>query len=117
MILHDTFPILFQFHRMDEVFRVIRQHGSPSICIQIPYAMIEAHEDQAIKNHSQSIKRLAQRGGLSTTEALAVLEDRPWKNMGYGSANALLLLAVERWQQARELDYTPDVEAVPGYST
>jgi len=101
MILQNSFPILFQNVRMDEVFRVIRQHGSPSICVQLPYAMIEEHEYQAIKNHSQSIKRLAQRGGLSTQEALAVLEDRPWKNMGYGEANAMLLLKVERWEASR----------------
>jgi len=105
------FPILFSYHRIDDVFRVIRQHGSTSICVQIPWAMLEPHEDQAIKNHSQSLNRLAERGGLSTHEALAVLEDRPWRNMGYGAANALLLLAVGRWT-ARQSE-PPAAEETP----
>jgi hypothetical protein len=37
------------------------------------------HEAQAYANHGQSLERLAQRGGLSPAEALAVVEGRPWK--------------------------------------
>jgi hypothetical protein len=39
----------------------------------IPWAAIEKHEKQALLNHSQTLKRLAQRGGLSPAEAIAVL--------------------------------------------
>jgi len=38
-------------------------------------------EDRAQKNHSQSLSRLRQRGGLGYCEALAVLEDRRWREM------------------------------------
>lgn len=40
------------------------------------------HEDQAQKNHGQSLERLAQRGGLSPTEALAIAERREYKSKG-----------------------------------
>ena len=43
--------------------------------------MMTPHEAQAQRNHSQSLQRLAERGGLSACEACAVLEDRPWRAM------------------------------------
>ncbi len=46
----------------------------------VPYAMVEAHEGQAKANHDQTVARLAERGGLSVAEMLAVLEDRPWSS-------------------------------------
>ena len=46
--------------------------------LPIPWDVIEPHEEQALKNHGQTLKRLAERGGLSVCEAVAVLEDRPW---------------------------------------
>lgn len=47
----------------------------------IPYTAIESHEPQAIRNHGQTLKRLAERGGLDYAELLAVLEDRPYVKM------------------------------------
>lgn len=41
----------------------------------IPYEIIKSHEDQAIKNHGQTLERLTQRGGLSWSEVYAVLTD------------------------------------------
>lgn len=38
-------------------------------------------EERAQKNHSQTLSRLRERGGLSYCEALAVLEDRRWRGM------------------------------------
>lgn len=43
----------------------------------LPWSVIEPHEKQARENHSQTLRRLAERGGLSWTEALLVLNDRP----------------------------------------
>jgi hypothetical protein len=54
------------------------QNGPPK---SIPWEMIAPHEKQAFSNHNQSLKRLAERGGLSPTEAMLVLENRnlfPW---------------------------------------
>lgn len=35
-------------------------------------------EQQAMRNHGQSLRRLAERGGLSPSEALAIAERRRW---------------------------------------
>lgn len=48
--------------------------------LSIPWLMIEPHEYQARMNHDQTLDVLAKRGGLSASEALAVLEDRKWRN-------------------------------------
>ena len=46
----------------------------------IPWAVIAPHERQAQMNHGgQTLAKLAQRGGLCASEAVAVLEDREWR--------------------------------------
>lgn len=52
----------------------------------IPWDLIAPHEQQAQRNHGQSLKRLAERGGLSWCESLAVLTDRPWERMDQDEA-------------------------------
>jgi hypothetical protein len=69
---------------------------------KIPWEMILPHEKQAYSNHYQTLKRLAERGGLGAHEALAVLEDRPWRNMNPQEAYAELQAKLEQWLQARE---------------
>lgn len=44
----------------------------------IPLDIVKLHEKQAIINHSQSLERLAERGGLSWLEMLFVLKDKPF---------------------------------------
>lgn len=44
----------------------------------ISLKVIKPHEKQAIRNHGQSLQRLAERGGLGWIEALCVLEDREY---------------------------------------
>lgn len=51
--------------------------------VYIPYNIIAPHEPQAIRNHSQTLQQLAERGGLDWTEVLAVLNDKTRKEMGY----------------------------------
>lgn len=60
----------------------------------IPWEVIAAHEKQAMENHGQTIKRLAERGGLDWTEALAVLEDRRYTKMNVEEAKRIVLLIV-----------------------
>lgn len=43
----------------------------------LPWRVIEPHEQQAERNHGQTLARLAERGGLSVVEAVAVLLDLP----------------------------------------
>lgn len=47
-----------------------------------PWPVITPHALQVQRNHGQSLKRLAERGGLSVSEIVAVLEDRSWRPMG-----------------------------------
>jgi len=44
----------------------------------IPLDIIKLHEKQAIRNHSQTLERLAERGGLGWIEMLFVLEDKEY---------------------------------------
>lgn len=44
----------------------------------VPYWIVEAHEAQAMKNHGgQSVKRLAERGGLAWDELYMTISDLP----------------------------------------
>lgn len=51
----------------------------PIICSNkkeyIPWDLIATHEKQALRNHGQNLDTLAERGGLSWSEAYAVLTD------------------------------------------
>lgn len=44
----------------------------------IPWAALQPHEAQARRNHSQSLRTLASRGGLSICEAYHILKDQPY---------------------------------------
>lgn len=67
------FPILFREHG---------SYGNPvKDCPEfVPWDLLRGAESQAQRNHSQSLSRLAERGGLSPLELYAVLRgiDFPW---------------------------------------
>ena len=65
---HNVFPVLQPGHYPQEY---------------IPYNIIAPHEAQALRNHDQTLQRLAERGGLGWTEILAVLRNKTWKEMGW----------------------------------
>src|SRR4051812_12591172 len=50
----------------------------------IPWAMIAPHEKQALRNHDQTIQRLAERSGLSPCEALCVMAGQSWPQSWFG---------------------------------
>lgn len=62
----DRFPIMLDY-----------SHGK----WYLPMSLFRPHEEQARRNHDQTLDRLRERGGLSPCEALAVLEDRPWRRI------------------------------------
>jgi hypothetical protein len=65
-----TFPILESCIR-----RCREQHfHSPLV---VSFDLVKRHEKQAMANHSQTVERLAERGGLSWLELLLVLTDMP----------------------------------------
>lgn len=48
----------------------------------IPWSVLEPFAGNAMKNHGQTLERLAQRGGLSAREAVAVIEGRSIGTVG-----------------------------------
>jgi hypothetical protein len=92
------FPILMS-HDAGKKVGEARKSGCAVMVVALPWEMIAPHEDQVQKNHSQSLKRLAERGGLGWCEAVAVLEDRPWGQMlPPGSANARLVELLDEFR-------------------
>ena len=76
----------------------------------VPWALMAACERQAQANHGQSINQLARRGGLASSEAVALLEGRRWQPMAARAADARLQElvtsasadAIEQLREARE---------------
>ena len=67
--------------------------------LTIPWKMIEPHEPQALKNHcGQDLETLDRRMGLSPDEALAVLDDREWKEMDAAEAYDELVRRKEEYE-------------------
>lgn len=75
------FPILVPYQHE-------RTYGGPR---SIPWALIAPHEAQAQRNHYQTLQRLAERGGLAPSEAVAVLEDRQFQDMEWTDSVCRLL--------------------------
>lgn len=88
-------PIMSIGYRYDEQLRELRSGGVQSVIIAVPWAVMQPHEAQAQRNHGQSLARLAERGGLSACEAVAILEDRRHQRMGLAVANERLRELVE----------------------
>jgi len=66
--------------------------GHAVLLIGFPWDLVAAHEAQAVKNHSQSLQVLADRGGLDPIELLAVMQDRSVWSRGVSSADAQVAL-------------------------
>ena len=63
------------YHRGDPLYRTLEQQGVPA---SVPWSFVAPHEAQAKSNHDQTLVRLAQRGGLSPGELLAVVTGQCW---------------------------------------
>lgn len=61
----------------------------------IPWRIIAPHEPQALRNHDQTLQRLAERGGLDPSEAIAVLRGRKWSEADMVDCDARLERIVE----------------------
>lgn len=98
---HDLFPIMSDT-RPD--MAGMRRVGCRAIVIAIPWKMIQPHEKQAMANHSQTLMRLAERGGLGATEALDVLRGNTWSTtrIPEGLAHADLAALVALWEDTTQ---------------
>ena len=90
MIPSGTFPVLG--HKRDKF---------PLDCV--PWAFLAPHENQARRNHGQTLERLAERGGLSAKEMLAVVTGQHWMQTCWKidnpQANRQLLQHLEAWKE------------------
>jgi len=74
----------------------------------MPMAMLLPHEKQAIRNHGQTLDRLAERGGMCPSEILSVMDGLPWGAVKVCEDNDLLLSRrVERFTHAQALQAKP----------
>ncbi len=74
-----------------------------NIIASIPWGFIAPHEAQAQRNHGQSLKRLAERGGLAVPEALDIIQGRRWNSAVMCEANDRLLInMVREWRAAHK---------------
>lgn len=66
---------------MNTVMRIMKpiQDGVINCPISIDFKYL--NEQQAYENHSQTLNGLANRGGLSACEAVAIIEHRQWQQM------------------------------------
>jgi hypothetical protein len=72
------YPVLFG--QTDEFYEA-RRNRQP-YPRGVPWSLVGSHERQAQKNHSQSLERLSQRGGLSPLELWCVVNDKHWHEKG-----------------------------------
>lgn len=63
----------------------IQSSGVSGELLEIPWVLMQQHEFQALRNHcGQTLDRLAERCGLSACEAVAVLEDKNYRDRWIG---------------------------------
>lgn len=90
-----VFPILYATQKK----RQMPRHWPASV----PWALVERCRERAWNNHSQTIERLAERGGLCPQEMCAVLADRPWhvkSSMNTVAAVEEILAAIQNYEEA-----------------
>jgi hypothetical protein len=92
----------------ERMFPVLIQRRRPTMLerhmpMTVPWAMLAPHEKQALLNHDQTLEVLASRGGLSSCEMCAILEDRKWRQMSDESADNTLARKVLEWAASEEL--------------
>lgn len=97
-----TFPIMASMAEQREI-----RKGVP-LRTEIPWDVIAPFEKFAMANHDQTLERLAERGGLSPCEAIAVMEGRKWRQMDPGAARSILESHVRVWA-SEEVNLKSDV--------
>lgn len=80
----------------------------------MPMAIMKECEAQAQLNHGQSIQRLKERGGLSPSEAYAVIWNRPYYDLWYRGGTPPNEDALWRDLQRMAKERFPDFDPVTG---
>lgn len=83
--------------RREKRFPIMQDRAIASI----PFGILEPHRVQAQLNHAQTLEVLAERGGLTTCEAVAVLEDRAWYKMSRDGARRRLMQLMNEYKDQK----------------
>lgn len=75
----NLFRIHNTLHPTEKRFPILMSDWRDNGKFSIPWSLLEPHERQANISHGQTLQRLAERGGLAPSEALAIIQDRPFK--------------------------------------
>ncbi|MGU9981533.1 hypothetical protein ACJ4V0_15970 [Phreatobacter sp. HK31-P] len=94
-------PIMLGW-RAEQIISEVRSAGVSVVVVSVPWHIMEPHERQARENHGQSLARLAERGGLSACEALAIIEDRKWQRMTPAESHSALAALLRAKEADRE---------------
>lgn len=70
--------------------------------MSVPWAMLTPHEEQARKNHGQTLERLAERRGLSPSEILWIIRGQRWEMKEIPHAEQQLEEAVAAFEAANK---------------
>jgi hypothetical protein len=88
----------------DRTFPVLNHRADNFPLSSVPWGFVAPHEAQARRNHDQTLQRLAERGGLSAKEMLAVVSGKHWYGvleMDRKQANDELLQLLDDWKRAQ----------------
>ena len=97
----ELFPILYGY-QLNDCVRELRSAGITTLVLGLPWSMIAPHEMRARANHGgQTLRRLAERGGLGADEAVAILKDRRRERMGKAVAQRELVALLSAFQAQR----------------
>jgi hypothetical protein len=105
------FPVLWQSLTLDEK-ALMQEIGCPKV---VPWDFVEPHREQAKRNHAQTLERLAQRGGLSPSELVAVVTGEGLQSV-IGSSDverSRVLVELLRAHSQPGSEDLPSLEAAP----
>ena len=77
----------------------------------IPWRLIAPFEEQALKNHNQTLARLHERGGLSPREALCVIKGLKWDERKLWADEAVAKEELLAWVRANADEAAAEREA------
>lgn len=84
----------------ERTFPVLNHKRDNFPLASVPWEFVAPHEAQARRNHDQTLRRLAERGGLSAKEMLAVVTGRNWLQIlgDQEQVQKQLLLVLDSWK-------------------
>lgn len=99
----DIFPVKLEYDFRQQTVRRLREHGDLYACVGVPRAMLVGRADRFLRNHGATLNELAQRGGISIDECIAVLEDRRWAHIDEAEAHSSMRQKILAWEAAEEI--------------